>query len=610
MAAKTDEEVVALYEARRTDPSQLWRNEALKIRALMNGDIFAPVTEKFGENEAVVVANQAQLNLDQMAKRTVSTQPNIRYTALRQGSQASEAKARKRQLANLGWWDKNNMKLLDRKRVRWLLGFGSGPVQISAHDKLPVPKWTLRDPLTTFPAPSDYQDSFTPEDCVYAYQRNYAWVRAMYPDAAFKTALQAEKFKKKLSPDTQFEIVEYIDAEERILILVGRDIKPSTPQYAQPPAPTGLVVRLDRIENRLGICPVVTPHLINIDRLKSPYIGNYGMYQMRNKLAALEYLYAEKTVFPERYFEEPPNSPNGEIVVQADGEEGILGHVRGGQLRDMALGPNFTGTQMIDRLEREERLVNSTPAEMGGESASNVRTAKRGNDIMAAAIDFTIQETQEILELAKEQENRLAVKVFKTYINKPTSFYVGWGKEKSTKVDFGPNDFETDENHVIYASSGADINQLVISGGQRIAQQTMSRSTFMGLDPMVEDQEREEDQIVAEQLRQSILTEMLQPGSLDVVAKARVAELVSSNAMSLPEAIAKVQRERQEAQASDGEHGEPNGPVAPGSPEAQPGIAGPGAAQPASIAPTPDQMGLSQALSALRRPQMTGATGA
>lgn len=600
MEGKSLEWIVGLYDMRRNSDDERWRIEAQLVKKLFVGDLWAPVSERFGDNEFTVAANNALIHMEGMVKRIVSTQPNIKFPAIKQ-SQASEEKARKRRLAALGFWDQNRVDYKDRKRVRWLQGYGVGPVQIGIDTAKSMPKWTLRDPLMTYAAPANEDTGFVPDDCIFAYKRTYAWINLNFPLAAAELTQRSDQ-NKKPKPDTMYEVLEYVDAYERVLLLCHRD--PSYTYAGPTPVKNQITIQLTRVDNRLGRVPVVAPSSINIDRIKSPYVTNVGMYIMRNKLAALEYIYAERSVFPETILVSPGGGPVGEIIEMPNGEEGIIGQVHGGTLQTTQMPPNFTGTQMIDRLEREERVSNSTPAEWSGESASNIRTNARGKAIASEAVDYTIQEVQSTLAIAKEEEMKIAIQVDRVYLNRPKSFYVGWKGSKNETVDYTPSDiWENDECHVYYPSAGTDVNNLVISGGQRIAQQTLSKEAFMELDPLVGDPELERDRIVSEQLLQSILTEMLQPGgALDVVAKARVASLVLEGKMELAEAIAQVQKERQEEQASVDQQGAPTG-VDPNSPEAQPGLVEGGGAGIAG--PSEGQQNLASVLGALRQPQMT-----
>tara|TARA_R100000900_G_scaffold37739_1_gene31315 strand:- start:243 stop:806 length:564 start_codon:yes stop_codon:yes gene_type:complete len=169
--------------------------------------------------------------------------------------------------------------------------------------------------------------------------------------------------------------------------------------------------------------------------------------------------------------------------------------------------------------------------------------------------------------------------------NKSKSFYVSMGKVKG-KVDYVPNKhFTTDDNVVSYSHAGADINNLVIAGGQRLQMGTMSKESFMKIDPLVEDVESERDAVTAEQLEQSLLAGIQQQAAAGAIPPgdvARIMELVKADKMELAGAVEKVQREAQERQAEM---------VSPTSPEAQPGIAQPGAGAEAMVAPPPAEGG-------------------
>ena len=125
------------------------------------------------------------------------------------------------------------------------------------------------------------------------------------------------------------------------------------------------------------------------------------------------------------------------------------------------------------------------------------------------------------------------------------------------------------------------MNDLVIGAGQRIGMGTMSKRSFMAIDPMVDDAESEHDAVVAEGLEQALLASIqtqASQGQIPPADLARIAELVRTDRAELAKAVQKVQEEAQERQASE---------VPAGSPELMPGIAQPGAgaeAQPAGSA--------------------------
>ena len=186
-------------------------------------------------------------------------------------------------------------------------------------------------------------------------------------------------------------------------------------------------------------------------------------------------------------------------------------------------------------------------------------------------VDFPVQEAQRIMARALEEENKLAITMARKYAgNKPKSFYVTTKNAKG-RVDYTPNNnFDTTDNVVIYSQAGADINNLVIGGGQRVGMGTMSKRSFMMIDPLVEDPEFEHDAVVSEQLEQALLVSIQQQASEGIIPPAdlaRIMELVANNDYELPEAVDKMQKEAQERQATE---------VAAMAPEAQPGLGLPG----------------------------------
>ena len=315
------------------------------------------------------------------------------------------------------------------------------------------------------------------------------------------------------------QLVEYCDAVETVLLAVGKpEGDAAWHRHADYSPP---VVELERTVNRAGVCPVVIAGRVN----------------------------------------------------------GVL---KGGELRDSVGNPGFMTNPTIDRLERAQRVTAGIPPEFGGESGSNIRTGRRGEAVLSAVVDFPVQEAQRMISASMEVENKRAIALMKAYAgNKTHSFYVSMKGAKGP-VEYTPNkDFDSDENRVVFSHPGSDVNDLVIGAGQRIGMGTMSKRSFMAIDPMVDDAESEHDAVVAEGLEQALLASIqtqASQGQIPPADLARIAELVRTDRAELAKAVQKVQEEAQERQASE---------VPAGSPELMPGIAQPGAgaaAQPAGSA--------------------------
>lgn len=598
-------QIVVLYQGRRRDRGALF-SRMDEIRRHYNGDIVVPLPE-LDEMEKPAIPNLIAQGIDQFAMRVASVMPDISYVPVRPGIQVSENKARDRRLANIGWWDMNKMGTKLRRRSRHLTAYGMtivslSPVSIDASDERKIPHWRVRNPLSAYPSPMIDPDSMEPTDCVFVDRRPLAWIKQNYPRQA------SILYRGDKNDTDMFEILEYQDAIETVLVAVGAE-RPKANAYGAPETGKGTAshIILERIVNRAEVCPVVVAGRITLDRLQGQFDQMLGMYQRQAKLDALDMIASFRNVFPDEWIVSTSNSPTSPRIVQeADGKAGIRGIVDKGQVQITHLQPGSTTNDALDRLERAQRVTASLPAEFGGESPTNIRTARRGSMVMSNAIDMPIQEYQEILASSLELENRRAVKIMKAYYgDKPSMFFMG-SDGKVVRSDYTPNEaFETDLSYVKYSMPGADVNGMVIAIGQRVGTGIMSTQTAREMDPAIEDPIRERDQVEVESLRRALLAGMeaqAQQGTLDPSIIARIAVAKAERHVTLEAAVQKVHEEMQQEQAAQA-----NTPMQPGqiTPESQPGIAAspenPPSAQ--SIGEPPEsEANLSQLLANLRRP--------
>jgi hypothetical protein len=620
---RTTEEICQLYAHRVSERSAVHAAMA-QIRDIVNGDAELP-TDELDEESKPAVANLINQGGNQMAMRAASVLPDLTVPALNPSAKMSQRRATESRQAQYGWWGINRMKLIMRKRARHLLFDGETPVVISPDFKARIPKWEVRDPITAYPPPSLGLSPIV-EDCIFTYTQTYRWLRGAYPEGAAALPMTARE-----EPDATVLLLEYFDATERVLVAVGSSRSQQTPAVLyQPQGRTAAFpykggesgsqttswwagqnfgdyeyVELDRYAHGLEQCPVVYPTRITLDRLQGQFDQLIGLYIMQAKLMALGVIGVQRAVLPEVWAVGNQVGQTPKITQQANARTGKVGIIEGGTLDVFRTEPGFQTAPMLDRLEYSIRQSGGIPPELGGASQSNVRTGRRGENILSAAIDFPIQEAQEILAFSLEAENQIGIALSKRWWgNRDVSYFVDW-KGARGRITYRPNKvFETDEVRVSYAMAGSDSNQVVIGGGQRLGLKSLSRLSFMKLDNWVEDPEFEHDQITAEGLEDALLASLQQQaaaGALPPTDLARIMELVRSDRMELPEAVATVQREAQERQAEA---------VPPGAPEAEPGIAQPGmgAEQPVETitGPSGDQQNLVKLLGALRLPQQLG----
>lgn len=561
-----------------------------EIRRLYNGEIEVNLPE-LQENEKAVAANLAQLGIDQMAMRVASVTPAVSFPIARIGSETAKDKARlKRDVVLHHWWAQSRVTThVVPRRARWFFSFAVAPVLIRpGADGLP--RWYDRHPIGTYTAPVSQVGDIVPPDAVFRFKKSGAELMRDYPAQMFRIVGNGELADS-------YDVVEYVDAEQITCVVLAGEPSAFLPMSGSPHEV------LHSMPNRAERPLVVTPGRITLDKPLGQFDGLIGSYQLQARLMALYTIAQERAIFPETWLISQPGMPRAEVLVAADPKEGIVGEVVGGNLQKIDMSPSPITANLIDRLEYIERASGAVPAEFSGQSSSNVRTGRRGDAVMSAAVDYRLQEAQTIFEASLEEENKIAIAVAKAYAGGKTfSFHVpGRGK-----VSYTANAFDDDTNEVRYAYAGADANSLTIAVGQKLGLETLSRETAMELDPLVKDVETEKDRIVSESVQRAFLSS-IQTLAADPNAPwqpadfARFGILVETNRMNVYEAAEQVNKEVQERQAAQ-QAGQAQGP------EAMPGLAMPGA--PGSPVPPavgdigPSVGNLSQMLTQLRRPQM------
>ena len=272
--------------------------------------------------------------------------PQVYFPAFREGSERSKEVAATRKKAMLAMWDANKMNMKLRRRARHLLAYSSSPVVIKPDFKTLTPKWHIRNPLDTFPSPSDDPDNPVPEDCIFTYRKPYSWLAMNY-----SAQVDGKLRLGKVDHDSMFTILEFIDADEIVMIVVGAEDDPSLNPYERMGADA---VELIRLPNRAGVPLVVAPNRITLDRPHGQFDGLLGMYYTRARLQALTEIAIERGIFPDEYLVARPNE-NPEIMQIADGKTGQLGMVKGGDIQQLQQNPGYKTDVALDRLERQER---------------------------------------------------------------------------------------------------------------------------------------------------------------------------------------------------------------------------------------------------------------
>jgi hypothetical protein len=453
------------------------------------------------------------------------------------------------------------MKL--RRRARHLLAYSSSPVFIKPDFATLTPKWVVRNPLDTFPAPME-DDDVIPENCIFTSRVSANWLLNNYGP------LVADQLRfGRVDSDARYTLLEYVCGDSMQLAVLGAEDNPELTQSER----AGLeAILLEAIPNRTGMPLAVVPKRITLDKPRGQFDGVLGMYYTRARLQALTEIAIERGIFPEEYLVARPGE-NPEIMQLADGKAGILGVVKGGDIQQLQLNPGYKTDTALDRLERQERLEGAIPAEFGGESATNIRTGRRGEAVLSATVDYRVQEAQETFANSLLHEDKIAIALEKAYWGDTSKTFFLSGRTTQGQETYTPNKvWQTDFHYVAYSAAGSDVNSLIIGLGQRLGVGLMSKESAREADPLISDPDLEHDRIIAEgveaALLQSIQQQAANPqGPYQPDDLAYLTKLVVEQDVPLFDAVRRTNERAQERQAQA---------MPQGSPETMPGLAMPG----------------------------------
>ena len=164
---KSSEDIIGLLKERESSLEPSFARMR-RVKSAYNGDIVVPLPE-LDDNEQVAVANLLAQGLDQTAMRVASVMPDVVMPPVKDDQKQAEKRASTRRRAVIGWWEHNKMDIKLSKRARHMLGYACSPVSLRFNPQTGIPEWMVRDPLTTFPAPTFGPDDMAPNDTIFTY---------------------------------------------------------------------------------------------------------------------------------------------------------------------------------------------------------------------------------------------------------------------------------------------------------------------------------------------------------------------------------------------------------------------------------------------------------
>jgi hypothetical protein len=617
---RATEGVLALYRQRVADRSGAHEGMQM-VRDIVNGDAELPSAE-LSPDEKAAAPDLITLGGEQMAMRTASVLPDLSVPPVNPASRRSVERASEARRALLGMWEANDMAAIAYKRALHLFFDGETPVVVEPDFSARKPKWDVVDPISAYPPPVTGLSPIV-DDCIFTYRQTFAWLRVAYPWAA------AQMPRTARMPDATVLLLKYYDDEDCVLIAVGESyespatlyqIEGGTAAFPTPAGPDGMTtswssqaawyapdfeyVELRRYPHGLGLCPVVYPTRITLDRLMGQFTKLVPLFVALARMMAMTMIGVDRSILKETWVTNTVQGKGATIVNQADARSGKVGEIIDGKLDQFGPDPGFMSMPMLDRLTEAIRWSGGIPPEFGGASQANIRTGRRGENILSAAIDFPIAQAQLALARSMQAELQVAIAIAKRWWgNRDLSVYVNWRGARGP-VTYRPSKvFESDRVLVNYALVGVDAAQAMVLTGQRLGLKLVSRAEARRRDVGIDDPEQMALESDIEALDDAFLAGLqqrvtqLDAGGIPLEDLLRIREL-RAEGKELVAAYRTAQREAQERQAQQAEQG---------APETQPGIEPPGIGntQPAAAPPQNDLQDIVGRLRLLRGAQMT-----
>jgi hypothetical protein len=558
-------------------------------------------------NERPAAANLLYVNLHQYAMRVAGPDPTVICPPLRSGFKGSEQRADLRRRVTYGWFEQNDMAQVRLQRAMWLLAFTSSPVVIRPSSTLGGPMWEPKDPRRFFPSDTGLQ----PHDAVGTSERSWGWLQNRYaadPDVLARLAALHKEGQRRgggqgWDHDKRVTLLEWWDADCCMVVALGDTAEPGPDRLAVEQR----ACVIESYPNLAGVTPVACPTPVSLDpdEPRSQFDGMLGSYQMRSRLMSLSYLAVERGIFAEEWAVPMTGTTEAVIKQVPIPRQGQVGIIEGGTIQRMPPDPEYASGQLMDRLEYNERQGGSAPPEFGGAGATNVRTGRRGGQVMGATVDEYIATYQLRLAQSLAVEIDIAARIDRAYFGGRDKELFVTLKGAQGAVKYRPEEvWETTTVKIRYPFAGVDISNLTLEAGQLVGLEAYSRRSLMEIHPLVSDVEEEEDRITSEQIERAFFANLMamaadpaSPVTMSMLSKLR--QLILSDRVEWWTAWDMVQQEAEEAQAAI-QAGQMQAPM----PGVDGGLVPPGpVAEPAATMPGMQELG--SMLMATRGPQMT-----
>lgn len=613
----------AVVQRRRLQDSPLKR-AMIDIASRYNSDFTIPLPDVEGEPEfpalsAAIIADA----IDSGATRANDTIPALMSPPMDPTAENHRQRAHTRRRAWSATWFESQLPLRLARAYRQLLGYGTFTLMAVPDHALKRARIVTRDPLTSYPEPMGPDEIRAPGDIGFVYGRSGQWLMRQYPEA--EPLLR--RYTK--TEDDLWDVLEWIDGDQIMVGILGKrqpesyqrriDAQGAINYSIGIDAPMEQALLLRAAPNRAGIVPGACPSTVTLDRTISSLKRIVPISDLLNKIAALDYIAAEKGVFPDKYaVSDGAGTP---MIVGGEWRDGRTGQINLVEnvktIGDMQTQPGPMTQQLMSTLERNARVSAGNPSVFQGEMSGSVRSGQTINQLGAFSVDPRVKEAHLIMQYALQVVNEGVAAIELGYWpRRKYTVFSGWAGDNS-HVNYTPADIfaETKANVVAYPMPGMDVTSSTIALAQLNGAKMMSRTTARNKHPLIDDGAVEEQQIVIEMVEDAIqmaTANQIGAGGMPLTDLYSLLEKLKAG-KDLVKAGKEVHDEAQKRQATAAP---PPGPGEVAPPEAQPGINQPGAGGESPMPPSgmPNDAGsnriaLRQLVQAMQRPQATSDQG-
>lgn len=533
--------------------------------------------------------------IDANATRANSTQPVLTAPAVDPEKQSHQKRARVRRHAWASTWGESQLMLRLGRAYRQLFGYATFCLAVQPDFETKRPVITTRNPLLAYPEPMNNDEVRAPKDIGFVYGLSPVKLMAMYPEIA-------QRVKDETSDDDDiWDILDWTDGEMQFIGLLGKrgaesfqrryDPQGSYSRYGDNPIEGSFLLRAE--PNKVGFVPVVCPQQVSLDRQMSAISRIIGHTDLMNKIAAMQFISAEKSIWPYIFAlgqeGRTPEIVGGDLKDGRSGEVNLLENVR--DIQTLNLQPAPAADVLMANIERNARLTTGNPSIGQGEMQPSLRSGQTINQLTAASIDPRLQEAHNTMSYALKVINEAvaATEVGHWPMRRYTVFSEWPGTQGHRTYQPAKIWAETTKNVVSYPAPGIDAQGANIILTQLQQTRMISRRSARAHHPLVSqmDPEAQDQEIMSEAVDDAISMSMIQlvaSGQFAVTDLAKVRKLVREGKL-IEDAIDQVQQEAQRRQATAAEVPVEEGMVAP--PEAMPGINAPEAGGQVALPPPP-----------------------